>query len=89
MFYRQNHTVLVEYDIEYSLEEWQQMMQDDLAAAVDGSGRSKRKAVSDRDKRWTNKIVPWKYGDTSFSSSDKKLIQNAIADYHRYRFHQF
>ena len=51
-----NDTVLVEYDIVYTREQWNQIQQAERSY----------KAISYSSNRWTNKVVPYKYGDTSF-----------------------
>jgi len=75
-----NDTVLVELDILYTKEQWDEIQRQRHPESGD---RSKRKAISYKTHRWTDKVLPYTI-DYSFSSSDRVLLQAAMDDYQKW-----
>jgi len=77
----QNDTVLVEYDILYTKEQWDEIQQQ---LAAEPGDRSKRKAISYSSYRWTNKIVPYTIQPRKFNNKEMDAIKRSMDDYHRW-----
>lgn len=72
--------VLAEGDMLYPAETWKELQKQ---IALEKLGVSSRKAVSKLYRRWPNAVIPYSMSGT-FSSSNRRVIQEAIGQWNKY-----
>ncbi|CAG5115365.1 unnamed protein product, partial [Candidula unifasciata] len=80
------NVVRVELDMMMSLKQYQELYvttvenNDDLSSL----SRKKRKAIKQQTYRWTNKEIPYRMDDATFSAQDKAEVTKAIVEWQNY-----